>query len=64
MSRSNLGRLFVVEIDGDGVDDVVVEWARPPWPHVARFSDRSAISRSCRGLMSVCVSKCVFKFDL
>ena len=53
-----------MEIDGEGVDDVVVEWARPPWPHVARFSDRSAISRSCRGLMSVCVSKCVFKFDL
>ena len=64
MSRSNLGRLVVVGMDGEGVEGVVVEWARPPWPQVARFSDRSAISRSCLGLMSVCVNRCVFKFDL
>lgn len=32
--------------------------------HVLRPSDLSAISNSCLGLISVCVSKCVFRFDL
>lgn len=35
-----------------------------PCPQVARFSDLSAISSSCRGLMSVWVNRWVFRLDL
>jgi hypothetical protein len=60
LSRRSRCRLCVGE-DSDELED---DRLLLPWPQVARFSDLSAISSSCRGLMSVWVSRCVFRFDL
>ena len=46
----------------DDSDLLLLLWL--PWPQVALFSDLSAISSSCLGLMSVCVNRWVFKLDL
>ena len=61
LSRSDRRWLGDERLEDDN-DLLLLLWL--PWPQVALFSDLSAISSSCLGLMSVCVNRWVFRLDL
>jgi len=61
LSRSDLRWLGDERLEDD--NDLLL-LLRLPWPQVALFSDLSAISSSCLGLMSVWVNRWVLRLDL